>query len=238
MRKRARLRHNAHTEVRAVVAEHHGFFAATDGGATVVGALNTSVPAVDGLFTELTQHRLERQLAIRSCREKRRLLRDALRLVVAVSRMLTLDESVASVLVNPPEESDDALLADARAIHDAASAHAEAFVAAGLPPTLLATLATEIQAFAAARDLQSLSTQRYTAATEAIATAQNAIDKTVDVLDGIALVGRNDNPGILTKLRQARRVGPRKAKAATPETPAAPGVAPASSAPTETPKVA
>jgi hypothetical protein len=241
MRKRARLRHDAHTDVRAVVNEHHDFFAATDGGATQVGALDTSVPAVDGLFTELTQRRLERKLAVQSCREKRSLLRDALRLVVAVSRKLTLDVSIASVLVNPPEESDDQLLADARAIHDAASAHADAFVAAGLPPTLLATLAADVQALAAARDMKSLSTQRFTAATEAITAAQNATDKTIAVLDGIALVGRKDNPGILTKLRQARRVGPRKAaadQAATAAPPAAPAAAPAPSAPAETPKVA
>src|ERR1041385_183878 len=67
MRKRARYRHDAHTRVRAVVAEHHDVFAGTEGGAMQVGALDTFVPAVDGLFTELSQRRLERRLAIQSC---------------------------------------------------------------------------------------------------------------------------------------------------------------------------
>src|ERR1051326_4805219 len=231
MRKRARYRHDAHTRVRAVVAEHHDVFAATEGGAMQVGALDTFVPAVDGLFTELSQRRLERRLAIQSCREKRSRLRDVLRLVVAVGRTLTLDESVASVLVNPPEQSDDELLADARAIHDAASAHADAFVAAGLPPTLLPALAAAIQALVDARDLRSLSQQRYTAATEAITATQNATDKTIAVLDGIALVGRKDNPGVLTKLRQARRVGPRKETADTAAAPAGEPTPPAPPAP-------
>ena len=123
----------------------------------------------------------------------------------------------------PGPTSDNQLIAYARGLLDRVSEHADAFVAQGLPPDLLNNLGDAIQAFAAARDAQAASRQRFTAASESIRETLDAADKTVDVLEAIAVNTPAADPVVVTKLRIARRVGPRvPAPGATPSPAPAP----------------
>ena len=61
---------------------------------------------------------------------------------------------------------------DSRALLERVSAHADAFVAEGLPPDLLKQLDDDIVAFAAARDAQTVARQRFSSATDRAASAK------------------------------------------------------------------
>jgi hypothetical protein len=89
------------------------------------------------------------------------------------------------------------------------SAYADAFVAPGLPPNLLQDFEESIAGFAAARDEQAASRQRFTAAFESIGETLGEADRAVDVLEAIVLNTPGAPSELLTKLRLARRVGPR-----------------------------
>jgi hypothetical protein len=115
--------------------------------------------------------------------------------------------------------SDDDLLAYSRGLLDRVSAHEDAFVADGLPPDFLKKLGDAIQGFAAARDAHAASRQRFTDASEMIRETQNNADKAVGILEAIVVNTPADQAEVLTKLRMAKRVGPR-ATAAVPENPA------------------
>ncbi len=109
----------------------------------------------------------------------------------------------------PDASNDNELLAYSRQLLERVSAHADAFVAQGLPPDLLKRLEDGIAAFEAARDTQAGSRQRFTAAFESILDTLDQTDNAVDVLEAIVLNTPAAPSEVLNKLRIARRVGPR-----------------------------
>src|SRR5205823_2694749 len=100
-----------------------------------------------------------------------------------------------------------------RGLLDRVSAHADAFVAEGLPPDLLKHLDQGIADFASAREAQAASRQRFTAASASIGETLDHADKTADVLEDILINTPGAPPEALTELRIARRVGPRASPA-------------------------
>jgi hypothetical protein len=143
------------------------------------------------------------------CRVSRRALRDAAKAIVSVGRVVNLDAAVMGTMQLPGAATDDELLAYSRGLVERVSVHADAFVAEGLPPDLLTHLGDGIVAFAAAREAQAGSRQRFSAASKAIHETLDHADKTVDVLEAIAINTPDAPPEVLTKLRIASRVGPR-----------------------------
>jgi hypothetical protein len=139
----------------------------------------------------------------------RRRLRDAAAAVVRVGRVVNVDMPVMGAMRLPGATSDDELLAYARGLLGRVSAHADAFVAEGLPPDLLKHLGDAIAEFAAAREDQAASAQRFTGASESIRETLDQADKTADVLQAIVINTAGAPPDLRTKLRIARRVGPR-----------------------------
>ena len=209
MRKQTRRRHEAHVRVQSVCAEHSELFDATPGGQKARAALGTDVAEVDRLLALQEASIEDRRAATAQCRLSRRTLRDAAKAVVTVGRVVDLDAAGMGTMQLPGATSDDELLAYSRGLLERVSEHADVFVAEGLPPDLLTHLGDGIGAFAAARDAQAGARQRFSAASESIRETLDHADKTVDVLEAIVINTPNAPPEVLTRLRIARRVGPR-----------------------------
>lgn len=220
MRKQVRRRHDAHVRAQGVCAEHSTFFDATVGGQKTRTALGTHVAEVDRLLALQERSIEDRRAATEQCRLSRRTLRDAAKAVVKVGRLVNLDASIMETMRLPAATSDDELLAYSRGLLDRVSTHADAFVAEGLPPDLLKHLGDAVQAFAAARDAQAASRQRFSAAFDSIRETLDDADKTVDVLEAIAVNTPAAPPEVLPRLRIARRVGPRVTPPAAKPSPA------------------
>lgn len=225
MRKRVRRRHEAYVRAQSVCAEHTQLFDATPGGQKVRASLGAHVADVDRLLALQERSIEDRRAATEQCRRSRRALRAAARAVVTVGRIVNLGDAVMGTMRLPGGASDDELLAYSRALLERVSAHADAFVADGLTPDLLTRLGDDIAEFAAARDTQAASRQRFSAASESILETLDKGGKAVDVLEAIVLNTPDAPPEILARLRIARRVGPRVSAA-----PKAPTSAPADKA--------
>ncbi len=218
MRKQVRRRHEAHMRAKSVCAEHRAFLDATTGGQKAHVNLDTQLAEVGRLLA--LQHRsiLEGRAATERCRLSRRALRDAVRAVIRVGRVVNLGSEVMGNMQVPSRTSDDELLTFAQGLLERVSPHAAAFVAEGLAPDLLKHLDQGIADFAAAREAQAISRQRFTAASGSIAETLDRADKTADVLEDILITVPGAPPEALAELRIARRVGPRTS-AAEPKPP-------------------
>jgi hypothetical protein len=191
MRKQIRRRHEAYVRAQSVCAEHSAFFDATPGGQKARAALATQMAEVDRLLVLQDRSIEERRGATAQSRLSRSILRDAAKTAVTIGRTVNLDPAATMRL--PGNASNDELLVYSRALLERVSAHAEAFVAEGLPPDLPKRLGDGVVAFAAAREDQAASRQRFRAAAESIRQSLDAAGKTIDVLEAIA-AGTADAP--------------------------------------------
>ncbi|HYM24137.1 MAG TPA: hypothetical protein VEU08_13050 [Vicinamibacterales bacterium] len=99
-----------------------------------------------------------------------------------------------------------------RAMLDVASKHEDTLVAEGLPPGFLDLVARQISRLERARSERTRALERFTFDTEQTHEALNAARATIEVLEGIVLHSADAPPGVLMVLRQAKRVGPRRAQ--------------------------
>ena len=211
MRKDIQRRQDAHVRTHAVCTEHSALFDATPGGQQTRQALSASVTDVARLLGLQERSREDRRAATEQCRRERRALRDAVNFVINVGKLVHLDDIVMDTMQLPRPRSNDQLLAYARGLLDRVSPHADAFVAGGLSPDLLKNLADAIGRFDAARDVRTASRLRYTAATRTIRANLDETDKAIAVLESLAANTPAGHPEVVTKLRIAKRVGPRVA---------------------------
>jgi len=234
MRKDLQRRFDAHTRVNRVCAENSPIFDGTPGGTAMRTDLDGYVTTVDRLFGVQQRSLEEARAAAADKRLSRETLRDAAKAIVKVGRVVKLDDVNMTTMQLPATASDDELLAYSRGLVDRVSTHADAFIAKGLPPDLLKHLGDGIGAFVTARNAHAAAREAFTAATQSIRDTQEQADKTVDVLEAIAVNTPAARPEVLTKLRNAKRIGPRaSAPPAKPATPATPPAAPTpSTAPT------
>jgi hypothetical protein len=209
MRKQVRRRHEAHVRAQNVCAEHSALFDGTPGGQKARAAYGAQVAEIDRLLALQERSIEDGRAATEQCRQSRRTLRAAAKAVVSVGRVVNLDAPLMDTMQLPGAANDDELLAYSRGLLERVSAHADLFVAEGLPPDLLKRLGEGIVEFAAAREAQAASGQRFTAAYESIREALDRADKTGDVLEAILVNTPGGALEALTKLRIARRVGPR-----------------------------
>jgi hypothetical protein len=211
MRKDVGRRHFAHVRANGVCTEHSALLDAT-GGHNPRAALGAHVAEVDRLLALQARSIEDRRAATEQRQLSRRRLRDLATLVVRVGRLVNID-AVMCTMALPGPASDGALVAYARGLLDRVSPHRDAFVAVGLPPAALTHLAAAIQRLEAARDEQAASRQRFAAASGVIRATLNKADRTVGVLEAIVLNTPAGHPEVLTKLRMAKRVGPRSTAA-------------------------
>jgi len=237
MRKDIRRRHDAHVRANNVCAEHSALFDATPGGQKMRTTLATCVADVDHQLSVQARSLAERRASTDQCRKARRTLRDAAKAVVRVSSIANLDEATRANFPILGSVSDDELIAYARGLLDTVSSQADALVAEGLPPDLLKNLDAALQGLVGARDAAALARQRFAASTESIHESQDRADRTVAALEAIAVNLPAANPEVVTKLRIAKRVGPRTDTRgdSTPTPEPAPAPAPSSATPAHQP---
>ena len=209
MTKQTRRRHEAHVRAESVGAEHSAFFDATPGGHKARADHGKQVAEVDRLLAVQHRSNLDRRAATVQGGKSRRALRNAVRAVIRVGRIVNLDSDVMGNMRLPGRTNDEELLTFSRGLLERVLPHADAFVAEGLPPDLLKHLDQGIADFASAREAQATSRQRFTAASASIGETLDRADKTADVLEEILINTPGASPEALTKLRIARRVGPR-----------------------------
>jgi len=113
-----------------------------------------------------------------------------------------------------------------RGLLDRVSAHADAFVAEGLPPDLLKNLSDRIAAFESARNDRNAARERFTAAAASIHETQQKADDTIAALEAIAINLPDAQPELVTKLRIAKRIGPRAPEEPKPDATTTPTTAP------------
>lgn len=222
MRKTLRLRHDAHVRVHGVCTEYGALFDASAALQKTRADLGAHVEDVARLLALQQRSIQDRTGATEQIRQSRIALRDAARTVVKFGKLVNVVDVMMAKMRLPDTASDDELLAYARGLLDRVSAHADAFIVEGLPPDMLQNFAKRIEAFATARSLQSASRERYTAATASIRDTLDRADNTVDAIEAFARTIPGAHPELLTRLRVAKRVGPRIL-----EPPAAPAPAPA-----------
>lgn len=209
MRKEVRHRYDAYFRVQHVCAAHSELLDGTPGGQNTRAALGTLLGEVDRLLAVQEHSTADGRAATKECRQCRRALRAAAKAVVSVGKVVNLTTPIMDTMQLPDATNDKELLAYSRQLLERVSAHADAFVAQGLPPDLLTRLRDRIAAFEAARETQASSRQRFTAAFESILDTLDQTDNAVDVLEAIVLNTPAAPAEVLNKLRIARRVGPR-----------------------------
>lgn len=227
MRKAIRRRYDAHVRVQDVCAEHSELFDATAGGKKTRATLGAQVAEVTRTLATQQRSVQDRLAALDEIRDARDALRNGAKGVVKVGRLVNVADARMSAMTPPGVRTDDELLAYTRGLLDRVSEHADAFVAEGLPPDLLQNLEDRMKAFVAAKSAFAAARQRYTAATQSILDTQAEADNTVGALEAMALNTSTADPDLLTRLRIAKRVGPR-----AEEPPAQPAPTTAPSPPT------
>jgi len=233
MRKNTRLRYDAHVRTKAVCTQSSAILDSTGGGKSAHTALDTKVAEEERHLAIQERTAQERAAATEQIRRGRLTLRAMAAAVVKVGRLVDLDEPLMDTLQLPGLTTDDGLLAYMRGLLDRVSPHADAFVAAGLPPDLLQNAAAEVDRFAAAKDGLANARHQFAASAVSLHLTQVQAAKTIDALVAIAVNTPAANPELVTKLRLARRIGPRQAAeppaaSPSPAPPTAP-VPPASS---------
>ena len=166
MRKYVRRKHDANLRTDRVCTEHSAVFDATPGGQKTRTALHTYVQDIGGLLGTQESSIEDRRAATNQCRQCRRSLRNAGKAVVRVGKLVNLDEDVMKTMQLPGPGSDSDLVAYMRGLLDRVSAHADAFVAEGLPPNLLKNLSDRIDAFETARNDRNAARERFTHSVE------------------------------------------------------------------------
>src|SRR5258708_1259536 len=217
MRKTIRRKHEALRRAHTVCISVRGVIEATDSGKATLAKLGASVDQVESLYTEQQQALNARRVAAADCDAARGRIRDLLKAVVDISKVVKAGEGSGVVMRVPEVGPDELLLADANAIHDAAAVNATAFVAAGLPENVLPNLQTQIEAFKAAKAVIANVRNTFRATTQAARTALKGGDEANGVIDAILAHAVNADPRAVTRVRAAKRGGPSHAG----ETPAA-----------------
>ena len=235
MNKRNRLKQDAHQRSQAVCAEYHTILDASEGGSNASATIGNAVSTVTAKFAEQEACIDEAATAGKDARSWRSALAATLKAVATLAPFVDLDPSSATVWQLPAYLNDQRALAKAREFLDRVTRDAKAFLAKGLPQKVLDDLPKQIAGLEAARLARKDALRRYTAAGDAIHSAQADADKATRVVHTI--FGQSD-PVAVKKFRTAKRIGPATDTQAKTETPATPPESGQTTPPTATAKIA
>ena len=216
MREFVKLRHASLVRADDVCTEHSDVFDVNEGTKNARLELHGHVTESTRLLALRKQALDARKAATQQCRICRRALNASGTAVVRIGRLVKLPDTVMETLVAPRPMADEDLLAYAQALHDGVLPYQDAFAAKGLPPDGLQKLVDGVQALNAARAAYAKTVQVSAATDQAVQENHNAAAGTISALESLIPPSRGD---VLTKLRVARRVGPRQV--ALPEAAAA-----------------
>jgi len=219
MKKSDRFRQTAYTRFHALSVDHRDTLEASQGGKQAVADLGDSVNAVDQRSQERQQRLEEERVATKECRSRRRVLRDALRAIVQVSRSIVPADGTAEVLHTPGRVNDEDFLAEAAAIQDKVKAHENEFVASGLHADVLKALADGIDGLATARLAREKARTLRVAAGKSIHEDLGKARAAIALLHTIVTTTPGVDPNVLNVFQAAKRIGPSKAKEVAPAQP-------------------
>ncbi|HYM21792.1 MAG TPA: hypothetical protein VEU08_01225 [Vicinamibacterales bacterium] len=234
MEKRIRLRIDAQGRYDDACASNRSTFDATQGGKDGLAALGVAVTGTKSWLAAYEGKLEAEATAVNNCRTWRTLLQKSLAAMVKISRFVGLDDSDAQVVRLPDKGvSDDQLIAQTTAIQDKVTAKAPAFLAKGLPDTVLQNLPAQIAGLEAAKAARMTARTQRKADAKMLRQSLKDGDAAIALLHAIAAHTPGLDSHFLAQLVEAKRVGPVTAGAA----PAAPAAPPASE-PSATPKTA
>jgi hypothetical protein len=215
-----RRRYEMLVRVRGFCWDHRATFEGTPVGSKKLAALDTAVTELTGHFASASIGRDAARSATASRRHARETLRRSLEAIVRTSRLLDLEEAaLAQRFPLVQRVSDRALVANARALAEHAAPLAEAFVAHGLPGTLLQELPAQIAAVEQAIVDQMAGTKTHVGANAAVTAALAAGVSAVAALENIFLNTPGQDAHTVAIWKNARRVGPTRLKEAVPADP-------------------
>ena|SRR5438874_6925567 len=232
MKKQVRLTHNAQVRANDVATENASTWDGSAGGNKNRLALNGYVTESTRLLAVRQRALDDRKTATAQCRFWRTALGSLNRTIVRVGKLVNRPEKVTDTLAIAGSMSDADLQAHMQSLHDRVLPFIDAFLAEGLPPGTLTDLADGIKGLEAARAAVAATIQDVASADEALRENQKLARTTIHALESMAPRSTPAEREVITKLKTARRVGPRTTQPddAAPSTPPAPP-APASSTP-------
>jgi hypothetical protein len=212
MKRTTWLRHDSQVRSNDVCTQHSETFDAHPGTKNARLLLNGYVNASARLLALQDRANLARKAATQQCRFCRWALRLSGKAIVKVGRLVTLPDTVMSAMTVAGSMSDGKLMAHMQALHDQVLPHADAFMAAGLPPDVLPNLIGGIRALEAARAAYAATVQDAAAARDSLRQNQNMATATILALEAVVPPTTQANREVVNKLTVARRVGPRKTR--------------------------
>jgi hypothetical protein len=222
MKKTTSLRHDSQVRSNDVATRHSDTLDAKPSTKKARLALNGYVSESDRLLASQARALDERKAATQQCRICRLALRAAGKAVVKVGKLVHLPDTVMETLVVPGSMSDNRLLAHMQALYDFVLPYKDAFEGQGLPPDVLTNLSDGIKALQAARAARANTILDAAAADSALSQNQRLASATILALESVVATTMPEDRDLLTRLKVARRVGPRSA---APD-PATPGTTP------------
>ena len=210
MKRTTWLRHDAQVRANDVCTQNSDTFDATPATKNTRLALNTYVTKSTQLLAAQKGAVETRRAATQQCRVCRTALRAAGKAVVKVGQLVNLPGTVMQTLSVPGSMSDGDLLAHMQALYDRVLPYKDAFEAEGLPPDVLTKLSDGITALEAARAAYAATIQDAASAEDALSQNQDLAAATILALESVAATAAPANRELLSKLKVAKRVGPRK----------------------------
>ena len=237
MKKTTSLRHDSHVRSNDVAAQHSDTLDARPSTKKTRLALNDYVNESNRLMASQARALEDRKAATQQCRICRRALRAAGNAVVKVGKLVHLPDTVMATLSIPGSMSDNRLLSHMQAVYDRVLPYKDAFEGQGLPPDVLTHLTDGIKALEAARSAYAATIQDAASVGAALTENQDKASATILALESVVATTTPTDRDLLTKLKVARRVGPRSTGpvAAAPATAASPTSASSTVPPSTTP---
>jgi hypothetical protein len=213
-----KVRHESHVRSNDLCAQNSDGIDVNPGAKKTRLALNDYVTESTRLIAVRDQAITERKAATRQCRLCRQGLRGSGNTIVKVARRVTLPNTVMQALTVPGQMSDEKLQAHMQALHDHVLPYKDAFEAEGLPAGALTKLTDGIKALAAARATRAATIQDAASADASLSENQGLASTAISALEAVIPTDTQANRELVTKLKVARRVGPRKAQPTAPAT--------------------
>ena len=206
MEQRRLRKHRAQTRALTVCLGLRGVFASA-AGTTTVARLKRAVATQAARHADQERCRMQRKAAADRGRKARRMLYVGLRHVAKVSRVVHRRDGRVSTIEPPSWMDDDALIARAEVILEAAGAHEALFVANGLQAGFLAVLVGERAALRKAKNDVVRARLRFAECTAEIDRALKDGDQAAATVEGFLLTSPDAPPGAVNSFRRAKRIG-------------------------------
>jgi hypothetical protein len=232
MKKQISLAHDSQVRANDVATTHSATWDVTAGGLKTRLALNGYVTESTRLLAVRSRAIDDRRAATEQRRQCRITLRSLDKTIVKVGKLVNQPELVTQTLAVAGTMGDPELQAHMQALLDRVLPFKAAFEAEGLPPDTLTNVADGIKALEAARARVAATIQDAASAEKGLLANQKLARATIQALEATAPRATQDQRDVLTKLKVARRVGPRKTQPddATSST-SSPSTTPAPTAP-------